>query len=161
VYATMSVPNTAGFQIWTTITATVTLAAGAQTLRVLSTGTPEWNINWMSFTVPVTTSSNGTGTVSGAAITAFDDSSAAQTGLLLLYPNPTKDAFQLSVNNTRTGKFLVQVISPAGRLVKTYTFEKGLSEMQVQVSLAGLPMGVYLIRIGGTDWQAIRKVIKL
>jgi hypothetical protein len=33
--------------------------------------------------------------------------------------------------------------------------------MQVQVSLAGLPAGVYLIRIGGTDWQAIRKVMKL
>jgi Carbohydrate binding module (family 6)/Secretion system C-terminal sorting domain len=161
VYAQVSVPNTGAWQTYTTVNATVQLPAGSQTLKIVSLNATEWNINWMSFAVPVATSSNGAGEVSGAAISAFDDSSAVQTGLLLLYPNPTTDAFQLSINNAQTGKFLVQVISPMGRLIKTYTFEKGLSEMQVQVSLAGLPAGVYLIRIGGTDWQAIRKVMKL
>jgi Carbohydrate binding module (family 6)/Secretion system C-terminal sorting domain len=161
VYTKVSVPNTGGWQTYTTVSATVQLPAGLQTLKLVSLNASAWNINWMSFTVPVTTASNRTEEISGAAIAAIDDSSAARTGLLLLYPNPTTDVFQLSIDNAQTGKFLVQVISSAGRLVKTYTFEKGLSEMQVQISLAGLPAGIYLIRIGGTDWQVIRKEMKL
>jgi hypothetical protein len=161
VYAQVSVPNTGGWQTWTTVNVTVNLPAGAQTLKLVSNSSPAWNINWMLFTAPGTTASTGTGERTGESVSAFSDSAAVQTGMLLLYPNPTPDAFLLTLNNAQTGKFLVQVITPAGRLVKTYSFEKGLPEMQVQVSLAGLPAGVYVIRIGGTDWQATRKVMKL
>jgi hypothetical protein len=162
VYAKVAVPNTGGWQTWTTVTATVNLTAGVQTIRVLSLGgTATWNMNWMSFTSPGAAASTDVEDRTGESLSAFTDSLATQSNMLLLYPNPTTDAFQLSMNNPQTGKFLVQVISPSGRLVKTYSFEKGLPEMQVQVSLAGLPAGVYVIRIGGTDWQVIKKVMKL
>jgi hypothetical protein len=47
--ATVSVPNTGGWQSWTTASATVSLAAGAQTLR-LTTTTGGFNINWIQYT---------------------------------------------------------------------------------------------------------------
>jgi len=53
--ATVSVPGTGGWQNWTTVTATVSLTAGAQTLR-LATSTGGFNINWFQFeTAPVVT----------------------------------------------------------------------------------------------------------
>ncbi|WP_239615530.1 discoidin domain-containing protein [Cohnella mopanensis] len=46
--ATTTVPNTGGWQNWQTVTASVTLAAGQQTLRVFASGY-DFNINWMNF----------------------------------------------------------------------------------------------------------------
>lgn len=40
---------TGGWQNWKTVSATLTLPAGPQTLRILATGNG-WNINWMQFT---------------------------------------------------------------------------------------------------------------
>jgi hypothetical protein len=48
VLATVNVPNTGAWQTWRTVSATVALSAGAQTLRV-SAVTGGWNINWMDF----------------------------------------------------------------------------------------------------------------
>ena len=52
VLATLNVPATGGYQVWTTITAGVNLTAGSQTLRIVSTTDNYWNINWFSFTPP-------------------------------------------------------------------------------------------------------------
>ncbi len=46
--ATATVPNTGGWQTWTTVSAQVQLAAGPQTLRVYISG-PQFNINWLQF----------------------------------------------------------------------------------------------------------------
>ena len=45
--ATLTVPNTGNFQAWQTISAQVTLPAGQQTLRIVTTkANGGWNINW-------------------------------------------------------------------------------------------------------------------
>ncbi|WP_068782593.1 carbohydrate-binding protein [Paenibacillus sp. GM2] len=46
--ATTSVPNTGGWQNWQTVTATVPLTQGLQTLRVYAGG-PDFNLNWINF----------------------------------------------------------------------------------------------------------------
>jgi len=45
--ATVNMPNTGGWQSWQTVSATVTLAAGTQTLRVYAM-TNGWNLNWLN-----------------------------------------------------------------------------------------------------------------
>jgi endoglucanase len=47
VLATINVPNTGGYQAWQTVSATVSLTAGPQTIRIISTGGAGWNINWL------------------------------------------------------------------------------------------------------------------
>ena len=47
VLTTISVPNTGGWQTWQTVSANVNLSAGQQTLRIYSTQTSNWNINWI------------------------------------------------------------------------------------------------------------------
>jgi endoglucanase len=47
VLATVNIPNTGGWQNWTTVSATVNLTTGTQTIRLQATGSG-WNINWWS-----------------------------------------------------------------------------------------------------------------
>ncbi|MDP4091160.1 MAG: carbohydrate-binding protein, partial [Bacillota bacterium] len=48
ILAATDVPNTGGWQNWQTITATVSLTAGSQTLRVYASG-KDFNLNWLDF----------------------------------------------------------------------------------------------------------------
>jgi hypothetical protein len=48
VLGSYTVPQTGGWQAWTTISGNVSLSSGVQTLRIAVTGTG-WNINWMKF----------------------------------------------------------------------------------------------------------------
>lgn len=57
VLATYNVPNTGGWQNWTTISQDVTLSAGVQTLRVYAVA-GGWNINSIEFVTTVATSGN-------------------------------------------------------------------------------------------------------
>lgn len=59
---TIAVPDTGGWQTWTSVTATVTLPAGEQTLTLYQDNAG-WNINWFSFA----SGSGGTGNCSGVA----------------------------------------------------------------------------------------------
>jgi endoglucanase len=45
----VSVPNTAGWQTWTTVSSTVALSAGDHTIRIFAKGSP-WNLNWFQLT---------------------------------------------------------------------------------------------------------------
>ena len=46
---TVTNPNTGGWQSWQTVTASVNLTAGTQTLRIYAV-TNGWNLNWMNLT---------------------------------------------------------------------------------------------------------------
>ncbi|HEV7620814.1 MAG TPA: carbohydrate-binding protein, partial [Flavisolibacter sp.] len=59
ILGTLNVPKTGDWQIWKTATDTITLPAGYQTLRLMSTGASGWNINWINIkflgaVIPVT-----------------------------------------------------------------------------------------------------------
>ncbi|WP_419872822.1 glycoside hydrolase family 3 N-terminal domain-containing protein [Candidatus Pristimantibacillus sp. PTI5] len=54
---TYSVPNTGGWQSWTTLSQNVTLSAGVQTLRLLA-ASGGWNLNWLEL-IPTTSISSG------------------------------------------------------------------------------------------------------
>jgi len=49
VLASVTVPNTGGWQNWQTVSASISLSAGSQTLRVKAV-TNGWNFNWMNIT---------------------------------------------------------------------------------------------------------------
>jgi lysophospholipase L1-like esterase len=55
ILTTVNVPNTGGWQTWTTVNATVSLPAGSQTLRVYVSNAG-FNLNWLNFTASGTSS---------------------------------------------------------------------------------------------------------
>jgi hypothetical protein len=51
VLATVNVPATGDWQNWTTVSTTVALPAGTQTIRLKSMTATNWNINWFQFSI--------------------------------------------------------------------------------------------------------------
>jgi non-lysosomal glucosylceramidase len=92
--ASTSIPNTGGWQTWSTVSATVNLTAGNQTIRLYATG-GGWNINWFM-------TSNGTVT-----------NTPTPTGT----PIPTPNGANLALNKTTAASSIESTTYPAGAAV--------------------------------------------
>jgi dienelactone hydrolase len=57
VLATVNIPATGAYQTWQTISSSVSLAAGSQTIRVYASSSG-WNVNWMELSGGTSTGSN-------------------------------------------------------------------------------------------------------
>jgi hypothetical protein len=96
-----TIPNTGDWQAWTTVSANVTLSAGAQTIRLLASG-GGWNINWFQ------------GTAGGAA---------TATPTPTTPPGPTATATPSGGTLPTTTWYLfntsVSGVTPAGQIMQT------------------------------------------
>ena len=152
VLATVSVPNTGGWQNWQTVTANVVLQAGTQTIRVYSI-TNGWNFNWFEI------GTVSTGIVSRTEIVSTTLGSLNPT--LNVYPNPVINSFQLQVNNTLTGKVNVQVYSISGALQKQISLSKNdVGAVQYNLSIGQLPKGNYIIKVSMNNWTQSKQITK-
>ena len=160
VLTTIKPSNTGNFQTWQTFSATVTLPAGQQTLRVVSTASNAFNLNWIQINKAGTTAAVGT-EVSGRAVMMSDSVATAGGSGLRLYPNPVHDQFTISLNNDQTGRMLVQIVDGVGSVKATYNFSKTSDLVQENISVAGLSAGVYFVRIQVGNKLEVKKIVKL
>jgi hypothetical protein len=164
VLATLSIPQTWGFQTWTTISTRIPLQAGSQTLRVYSLHSG-WNFNWMDF-----------GYSSG--LNSMDDAESASAGpstafanpeldrsttkeITKLYPNPVKDQFSLQVSNKYTGVMNVQIVDQSGSVRKEFKLAKDQFFSQYTIPTQGLAAGTYFLKVQVGNWKNSQKLIKL
>ena len=163
ILATLNIPVTGDYQVYQTISAAVTLPAGNQTLKIVSTSPLYWNINWMDFANLTQTGSAATGSVVAATASQFLSSAGSldsTRAALSLYPNPARDQAVLEINNGYTGKMLVQVISEAGIVVRTYQVSKDQAFSRVYLATGDLAKGTYFIRVQIGNWNTTRKLLK-
>jgi alpha-tubulin suppressor-like RCC1 family protein len=205
VLATVNIPFTGNWEVFQTVTATVTLPAGNQSLQVYCSGPSPWNINWISFaqktasaavtnsvteqhaatlsadtvsqsttttdpptTMPATNDStitapaikDSTTTAPEATNAETKSLSSATTPALTLFPNPAHDNLTLNINDSHTGKMIVQVINGSGQLIKTYTLSKEGQNSSTTLNVSDLPSGAYFIRIRIGDWFVVKKILK-
>jgi predicted esterase len=79
--ATVTVPNTGNFQSWQSVSATVNLSAGQQSLRIYTTqANGGWNFNWMEFAQAATANQLPTVSAGSTQTVALPASSATLTG---------------------------------------------------------------------------------
>jgi hypothetical protein len=156
ILATVTIPNTGGYQNWQTVTANISLAAGTQTVRVYSTSNG-WNFNWFEIGA-------GSGTVSAASVgkaEIISSTTLASTAVLAIYPNPITDKFQLQINNDLTGSVTVQVYDLQGALQKQFSLSKpDAGTSQFYLSIGDLAAASYLIKVTMTGWTDSKQVIK-
>jgi hypothetical protein len=170
VLATVNVPNTGGWQTWTTISTTVTLTAGVQTVRLQSMNTSSWNINWLEIiqgnaattgtttTAPTTSSiSIANGTVLMNTNLSANPNSAAALGI---YPNPAVDRFLLDVNNTLTGAIRIQIVNMNGNMVRQQIIQKTGPSARVNINITGLQPGHYTVHALMNGWSTSTHLIK-
>jgi endoglucanase len=160
VLATVALKPTYGYQVWQTVSASVTLPAGSQTLRIYSNSSVSWNFNWMSFAGPTTTT---TATTTGKQLLseANSDTVAGLTSSFVMYPNPVKDQLQMEINNSHTGNMLIQMISQTGVVLRSYNINKDQPYSRATLPVSNLSAGVYFIRVQIGNWVEIRKLLKL
>jgi endoglucanase len=157
VLATVNVPITGGFQTWQTITASVNLPAGSQTLRLQSSGSAGYNINWLEL-------SQGSAALSSiqanGSIMTTETTNVATTPALDVYPNPTTDRFVLQVNNSLSGNVSVQVINLAGAVQKQFSFSKAAGSTQFYISIGDLAAATYIVKVTMGTWSDSRQIVK-
>ena len=161
VLTTVIVPNTGGWQVWSTVSTSLTLAAGTQTIKIVCQSTSGFNFNWMQFATQTTAAAavNGQATASSVKIPT-DPASAVLSDHISVYPNPAGDQVNVEISNSVTGAISVDVINAMGVAVKRYQCSKEAPLMQQSISLSGLPTGLYFIRMQGAGWSETRKILK-
>jgi hypothetical protein len=155
VLATVKVPSTGGYQNWQTVTATINLNAGAQTIRIQSTSNDGFNFNWFEL-------SGGGSIVSARTVQSADLSIVSSTTpSLLVYPNPISSSFQLQVNNELTGSMTVQVIDMQGKVQKQFALTKtAAGTSQFYLSIGQVPSGTYILKAAMNNWSESQQIIK-
>ena len=143
VYGTpVTVPNTGGWQNWTTVSQTVNLPAGQQQIAV-SVQAEGWNLNWLRIS-----SSTPTARVAGP-----DAKNVSTTPLLesavLIYPNPTTDELDISGLEEPSE---VTLYNTTGKLVKRYPSVDRSSRLDVR----SLKSGMYLLKVSGSEVRTYR-----
>ncbi|MBF99742.1 MAG: hypothetical protein CMI36_12185 [Owenweeksia sp.] len=134
---TVTVPSTGGWQVWTTVSTTVSLPAGAQTLRV-EAETGGFNVNWIDVQL-----------ASGSLINQSGPGAEKQGDRIsiAIFPNPADE--EINIFTDESGMFTIRDLQ--GRLVKQGAVKEGLN----RVDIKNLAMGVYLIRLQGEVRQIV------
>ena len=154
VLATVKVPTTGGFQSWQTVSATVNLPSGVQTLRLQSSAAPGWNINWLEV---VGGSSTG---VTQRRATAPVSTEVVATQSFEVFPNPAKDRLTLSINNSYEGKMNVQILNMIGAVQKQFSLNKANGTAINSLNIGDLPKGQYILLVEVNGHKETKKFIK-
>ncbi|WP_317039503.1 T9SS type A sorting domain-containing protein [Thermoflexibacter ruber] len=78
----------------------------------------------------------------------------------LLYPNPTDSEVSISLENEVRGNISIEITDLLGRVVAAQSMEKKEEKMKVNMSIEGLPKGIYLLKINGLNYTETKKIIK-
>ena len=126
VLGTITVPNTGSWQNWTTITNTITLAAGQQDIAI---GVPVggYNINWWSFAP------------AGSARLAASVEPA-------LYPNPVRQQLHLALAQPGAAA-RVLVFNARGKQVLSQDLPAGSASAVAAIAVESLEPGLYTLRV--------------
>lgn len=144
ILATFALPNgTGGWQTWTTLSKTVSLKAGNQTLRLAITG-KDININWMKI-------SNITSII------------AQRTNQLEIFPNPVSgNHFSIKISGLNENEPVkIEIVNLSGRIVfsRKEVFAQGsFAEIDVPRDQK-LNSGVYLISVHKKTAKVNQKLI--
>lgn len=128
VYGSLTIPNTGGWQNWTSISHAVNLDGGAQEIAIKAPA-GGWNINWLK----ISSTSNGIKSMIRETVSKSDD--------LIVFPVPAKDVLTIQGTSLKSS---LGIYSIDGKLIlETDTKGKdGATILDVQE----LKSGLYVIK---------------
>ncbi|MBW8682827.1 carbohydrate-binding protein [Chitinophaga rhizophila] len=136
VLTTVDIAATGGWQSWATVTKTVTLSAGKQTLRVYASHA-DVNLNWIAF------SSNAQTARSAAVL---------PDPAIRMYPNPVVNL--LTVGNVKgNGLFTITNVATSQSTV--------IKSMNGILDVSSLPAGVYILQFTNAGKSVTKKFVKI
>ncbi|MCP9234718.1 MopE-related protein, partial [Lewinella sp. JB7] len=96
-----------------------------------------------------------------AAPTFAKESTVTVAPELSLYPNPVADRLNVLLQSDFRGTVDVLLTDATGRTIRTLNIDKQSDEMQHSLQAAGLPAGVYRLRVIEGDRQITKPFMKL
>src|SRR6476661_3867581 len=131
--ATVSVPSTGTYQTWQTITATATLPAGQQTIRIYTTASPAgWNFNWWEI------AGGSTGTNQAPTVNAGVDQTITLPASSVTVTGTATDA-----DGSIASYQWSQMTGPANATIANAT--------SASTTISALVQGTYTFRLKATD----------
>lgn len=76
---------------------------------------------------------------------------------MIIYPNPTAGIINIQINETISGQVHVLILDLTGRHQDTQTFQPA---HLINLSMADLPVGMYLVRVATDHKSKIVRIIK-
>ena len=138
---TVAVPNTGSLQAWTTVTQSINLTAGVNSLG-LTTYTGGIAINWLEIrSIPVPAAKSA---VSGSTVSTSS----------WFYPNPATST--LNVKHPFEETTAVQILDATGKQVLKTSLEKGRKDIDVRA----LSPGLYIIKLSNKTLYKSEKFYK-
>jgi hypothetical protein len=130
----VAIPNTTGWQTWTTTTVNnVPLTSGQHVLRMTIGATSYININYLTFS---------------SVITGLNSEEASSSQFV--FPNPFRDHVNVSTN----GSFQYELTNTTGIIL-----EEGTAENKVDFKIQ-YPKGIYLLKVKQGDNVKLIKLLK-
>lgn len=141
---TLALPATGGWQKWTTVAQTVSVAAGTYNLGIKAVA-GGWNFNWLRISkVAAATAARSAATATARAATAEE---------LEVYPNPATSQLLLRSAHELAGS-RYQILSALGQVVASGSAEAG------RLDVSGLAPGLYTLLLTTDGQQVTRRFIK-
>jgi len=137
--ATTSIESTGGWQNWTTLTTSVELSAGTQTIRLYA-NSGGWNINWFE----IYNSSLKSAKVSELGAVADNN--------INIYPNPFKNIFNIDNAEEAT----IEIYNKRGILVSS----NSILTNSYSIDMSDFPIGLYIVKITNHNVVTYKKIIK-
>ena len=154
VLSTVTLPNTGAWQSWQTVSTTIQLVQGVQVIRLISTTTNGWNINWLEI-------ASGSGGEANLFTQAAVENTPSENVQVAVYPNPVQDQMVLKINNGLKGNLRLRIAGLNGALHRNLNFSKQQELIQLNINTANLPKGQYLLIIEMDGWRETRKLTRL
>ena len=82
----------------------------------------------------------------------------SNTNKIVLFPNPTKDLVNISLDKPFEGDFKIEVYNNIGLLIQSKNIS--LWNNTTQIDLSGYVPGIYLIKIGTKNNSFVGKILK-
>jgi len=134
------------------VSASITLAAGVQTLRIYtSKDGGGWNLNWWEIVCAAQ------GSITQKQITI-------QTTLLPqaeLFPSPAHDQFTMKINTKAPSQVKVEMLRVSASAQKQMIIQKPEGVPYISLSLSGFPAGQYFVRLTVNNAVKTLKLTKL
>jgi lysophospholipase L1-like esterase len=152
ILTAVSVPITGAWQQWQTITKTINLSAGTQTIRLFSTSGAGWNINWLDI---IGSTLNLARQSKGAAIEEI-----ATAPSLYLFPNPVTSQGTIRISNPYDGTVKLYLYNVNGALVQQMEVQKHRSSITATIPFINLANGSYILKAGMKEWNSQVQLVK-
>jgi uncharacterized protein YdeI (BOF family) len=146
----LNVPNTGGWQNWTTISHTVNITAGTYNFGIYAPA-GGWNINWWRITK----------TGAGRGVTIAESTETSSLFNTQGSPNPFQGSAKISVNLPKAGHTEVSVFSGLG--TKVSDLHKGNLEAgqhEFEFNAENMPSGLYIYSVIHNGQRITGKLIK-